>query len=298
MQIKHLTLNLQGRLFALDEPQVMGIINVTPDSFYAGSRIAGEAALRERVETLLREGATIADLGAYSSRPGADVVPLDQEKARLEPALRLLRDEYPTLPVSVDTFRAEVARWAVEEYGAAIINDISGGELDPEMFRTVSELRVPYILMHMRGTPETMQQLTQYDSLTTDIADYFIHRIGELLDLGAQDIILDPGFGFSKTLEQNYQLLAEMDRLDRLFEWPLLVGVSRKSMVYRPLGTDAQHALNGTTILHAWALERGAKILRVHDVAPAVEAVRLYRELAPWLPTETEAMHYHSERKL
>ena len=269
----------------------MGIINVTPDSFYSTSRIAGEQELRTRIDTLLREGASIADLGAYSSRLGAEEVSAQEEMRRLAPALRILRDEYPALPVSVDTFRADVARWAVQEYGVAMINDISGGALDPQMYPTIAELQVPYILMHMRGTPQTMGKQTDYQDLILDLIDYFIQRVGQLTELGVHDIVLDPGFGFSKTLEQNYELLARMSDLGTVLPQPLLVGISRKSMIYRLLGQTPEEALNGTSILHAFALERGAKILRVHDVAPAVEAIRLYEAMHPY-ERRDEALYY------
>lgn len=269
----------------------MGIINVTPDSFYSTSRIAGEQELRTRTDTLLREGASIADLGAYSSRPGAEEVSAQEEMRRLAPALRILRDEYPALPVSVDTFKADVARWAVQEYGVAMINDISGGALDPQMYPTIAELQVPYILMHMRGTPQTMGEQTDYQDLILDLIDYFIQRVGQLTELGVHDIVLDPGFGFSKTLEQNYELLARMSDLGTVLPQPLLVGISRKSMIYRLLGQPPEEALNGTSILHAFALERGAKILRVHDVAPAVEAIRLYEAMHPY-ERRDEALYY------
>jgi dihydropteroate synthase len=269
----------------------MGIINVTPDSFYSTSRIAGEQELRTRIDTLLRERASIADLGAYSSRPGAEEVSAQEEMRRLAPALRILRDEYPALPVSVDTFRADVARWAVQEYGVAMINDISGGALDPQMYPTIAELQVPYILMHMRGTPQTMGEQTDYQDLILDLIDYFIQRVGQLTELGVHDIVLDPGFGFSKTLEQNYELLARMSDLGTVLPQPLLVGISRKSMIYRLLGQTPEEALNGTSILHAFALERGAKILRVHDVAPAVEAIRLYEAMHPY-ERRDEALYY------
>ena len=291
------TLCLSGKLLTLERPIVMGIVNVTPDSFFAGSRIDGERALRTRLDELIREGAAIADLGAYSSRAGADKVSLEEEMKRLRPALQLLRDEYPALPVSVDTFRSEVAQMAVEEYGAAIINDISGGGLDPEMYRTVSRLQVPYILMHMKGDPQTMQSLTDYTDITLEVLDYFIKRIGQLLDLGLHDIILDPGFGFSKTMEQNYELLAHLDTLTQTLRQPLLVGLSRKSMIYRPLGCTPEEALGGTTVLHALALERGAKILRVHDVRPAAEAITLYEQARPYLHRE-EHLHYSATRPL
>ena len=287
----HLTLNLSGQLLSLERAVVMGIINVTPDSFYSTSRIAGEQELRTRIDTLLREGASIADLGAYSSRPGAEEVSAQEEMRRLAPALRILRDEYPALPVSVDTFRADVARWAVQEYGVAMINDISGGTLDPQMYPTIAELQVPYILMHMRGTPQTMGEQTDYQDLILDLIDYFIQRVGQLTELGVHDIVLDPGFGFSKTLEQNYELLARMSDLGTVLPQPLLVGISRKSMIYRLLGQTPEEALNGTSILHAFALERGAKILRVHDVAPAVEAIRLYEAMHPY-ERRDEALYY------
>ena len=287
----HLTLNLSGQLLSLERAIVMGIINVTPDSFYSTSRIAGEQELRTRIDTLLREGASIADLGAYSSRPGAEEVSAQEEMRRLAPALRILRDEYPALPVSVDTFRADVARWAVQEYGVAMINDISGGALDPQMYPTIAELQVPYILMHMRGTPQTMGEQTDYQDLILDLIDYFIQRVGQLTELGVHDIVLDPGFGFSKTLEQNYELLARMSDLGTVLPQPLLVGISRKSMIYRLLDQTPEEALNGTSILHAFALERGAKILRVHDVAPAVEAIRLYEAMHPY-ERRDEALYY------
>lgn len=292
-----LTLNLSGRLVSLEKPLVMGIVNVTPDSFFAGSRIDGSKALRARLDTLVREGAALADLGAYSSRPGAEEVSPEEERRRLRPALQILRDEYPDLPVSVDTFRSDVARMAVEEYGASMINDISGGGLDPAMYRTMAELQVPYILMHMKGDPQTMQQQASYSDVTLEVIDYFAQRVGQLLELGVHDIILDPGFGFSKTTAQNYELLAQLGSLVEAFTQPLLVGVSRKSMIYRPLGISPEEALNGTTFLHALALERGAKILRVHDVRPAVEAVQLYEELRPFLRSDG-ALHYQHLRPL
>ena len=292
-----LTLNLSGRLVSLEKPLVMGIVNVTPDSFFAGSRIDGAKALRARLDTLVREGAALADLGAYSSRPGAEEVSPEEERRRLRPALQILRDEYPDLPVSVDTFRSDVARMAVEEYGASMINDISGGGLDPAMYRTMAELQVPYILMHMKGDPKTMQQQASYSDVTLEVIDYFAQRVGQLLELGVHDIILDPGFGFSKTTAQNYELLAQLGSLVEAFTQPLLVGVSRKSMIYRPLRITPEEALSGTTFVHALALERGAKILRVHDVRPAVEAVQLYEELRPFLRTDG-ALHYQHLRPL
>ncbi len=271
----------------------MGIVNVTPDSFYAASRVEGEEALRQRLAQIRQEGASIVDLGAYSSRSGAEVVPPEEERERLRPALRLLRDEYPELIVSVDTFRSEVARFAVEEYGAHIINDISGGTLDADMFATVAGLQVPYILMHMRGTPETMQSLCDYEDVGLEVLDFFAQRSEELRALGLHDLIIDPGFGFAKTLEQNYQLMTYMPRLVEALGLPLLVGISRKSMIYRLLGTTPEGSLTGTTALHMYALMQGARILRVHDVGAAVETLRLYQMLqAQTPPAENPIWHY------
>lgn len=271
-------LNIKGNLVSLDTPVVMGILNVTPDSFYAASRQRGEADIERRIETILLEGGAWIDVGGYSSRPDAEDVSPEEEMRRLEPALRLLRDRYPEVPVSLDTFRAEVARWGVEEYGVALINDISGGELDEAMFRTVAGLRVPYLLMHMRGTPRTMQRHTDYADLMEEVMLYFARKVRELRLLGVNDIILDPGFGFSKTLEQNYRLMHHLEEF-AVFELPLLVGVSRKSMIYRLLDATPEESLNGTTVLNTFALLHGADILRVHDVRQAVEAVRIVRQL-------------------
>ncbi len=272
------TLNLRGRLYSLDEPRVMGILNVTPDSFYAESRTLDEAHVRARVEQMLAEGAEMIDVGGYSSRPGAADVSPEEEMERLRLGLRVVRQLAPELPVSVDTFRADVARMAVEEEGADIINDISGGEMDRQMFRTVARLHVPYILMHMQGTPDTMQQAPVYDDVLTDVLRYLAERIDRLAQLGVADIITDPGFGFGKTLEHNYRLMAHLAdflELDR----PLLVGISRKSMIYKLLGGTPHTSLNGTTVLNTLALAAGAHILRVHDVAPAVEAKRIWLEV-------------------
>lgn len=271
-------LNIKGNLVSLDTPVVMGILNVTPDSFYAASRQRGETDIERRIETILSEGGAWIDVGGYSSRPDAEDVSPEEEMRRLEPALRLLRDRYPEVPVSLDTFRAEVARWGVEEYGVALINDISGGELDEAMFRTVAGLRVPYLLMHMRGTPRTMQRHTDYADLMEEVMLYFARKVRELRLLGVNDIILDPGFGFSKALEQNYRLMRHLEEF-AVFELPLLVGVSRKSMIYRLLDVTPEESLNGTTVLNTFALLHGADILRVHDVRQAVEAVRIVRQL-------------------
>lgn len=268
------TINVGGRLLDLSEPQVMGILNVTPDSFYAGSRKQTEEDIRVRVEQIVAEGGSMIDIGAYSSRPGADDVSPEEEMARLSRGMRIVRELAPEMPVSVDTFRADVAKMAVEELGVDIINDISGGELDKDMFATVARLGVPYILMHMKGTPQTMQMAPHYDDLMKEILLYFAEKVQQLRDLGQKDIILDPGFGFAKTLEHNYQLMNHMEEL-KIFELPILSGISRKSMIYKLLGGTPQDALNGTSVLNTLSLMKGASILRVHDVKEAVEVVKI-----------------------
>ena len=272
------TINIKGQLLSLDEPQVMGILNVTPDSFYAGSRKQTEAAIVDRIETILDEGASMIDVGGYSSRPDAAEVSETEEMQRLEMALQPLLQHYPDVVVSVDTFRSSVARQCVEKYGVAMINDISGGELDERMFDTVAQLRVPYIMMHMRGTPQTMQQQTDYEDVTADVLKSFSQKLERLFRLGVNDVILDPGFGFSKTLAQNYELMRHLDDF-RIFGLPLLVGVSRKSMIYKLLETTPEESLNGTTVLHTYALLHGANILRVHDVRAAKEAIQIVQQL-------------------
>lgn len=262
----------------LSKPQVMGILNVTPDSFYAESRMKTEEAIRRRVRQIVEEGGSMIDVGAYSSRPGADDVSADEEMARLKRGMKIVREEAPEIPVSVDTFRADVAKMCIEELGADIINDISGGELDKEMFHTVAKLGVPYILMHMKGTPQTMQEAPHYDDLMKEVMLYFSEKIQQLRDLGQKDIILDPGYGFAKTLDHNYELLVHQEMLS-IFELPLLVGVSRKTMIYKLLGCTPDEALNGTTALNTIALQKGASILRVHDVKEAVEVVRIVTKL-------------------
>ncbi|MBC8985961.1 dihydropteroate synthase [Pedobacter sp. N36a] len=267
------TLNLQGRLVDISKPTVMGILNLTPDSFYNNSRIdSADDALR-RTETFLNEGAKFIDIGAYSSRPGASEVSETEELSRMVPIVEIISKKFPEAWLSIDTFRAKVAKESVEA-GAHLINDISGGELDADMFQTVADLQVPYILMHMRGTPQNMQQQTGYSNIGLDLVDYFSQKIAVLRKLGVKDIILDPGFGFAKTTDENYQLLNQLEELD-IFELPLLVGFSRKSMIYNFLGNDPQEALNGTTILNTIALMKGAGILRVHDVKAAAECIAL-----------------------
>lgn len=271
-------INVNGSLLDLSEPRVMGILNVTPDSFYAGSRTQTEAEIARRVKQIVSEGAAIIDIGAYSSRPNADNVSAREEMERLRMGLKILFETEPDAVVSVDTFRADVARMCVEEYGVAIINDIAAGEMDADMFRTVAALNVPYIMMHMQGTPQTMQQHPRYDNLLKEVFLYFARKVQQLRDLGVKDIILDPGFGFGKTMEHNYELLSHLEEF-RIFELPLLVGVSRKSMIYRLLGITPQEALNGTTVLDTICLLKGADILRVHDVKEAVETVRIVQAM-------------------
>lgn len=278
MQETNYYMNVNGRLLDLSTPQVMGILNVTPDSFYAGSRMQTETQIATRVEQMLEEGADMIDIGAYSSRPGAADISVQEEMDRLRAGLRIVRRMHPDAIVSVDTFRAAVACMCVEEYGVAIVNDISGGEMDKDMFSTVARLGVPYVLMHMQGTPQNMQQQPHYDSLLGDIFRYFARKVQQLRDLGAKDIVLDPGFGFGKTLEHNYELLAHLEDF-RIFGLPLLVGVSRKSMVYNLLGTTPAEALNGTTAVNTVCLMKGADILRVHDVRQAVEAIKIITKM-------------------
>ena len=279
-------INVNGSLLDLSFPCVMGILNITPDSFYVGSRMQTEAEIAARAQQILDEGAGIIDIGAYSSRPNAENVSLHEEMERLRMGLEILRKTQPEAVISVDTFRADVARMCVEEYGVAIINDIAAGEMDANMFHTVVELNVPYIMMHMQGTPQNMQQHPHYDNLLKEVFLYFAQKVRQLRDLGMKDIILDPGFGFGKTVEHNYELLAHLEEF-RVFELPLLVGVSRKSMIYRLLGNTPQDALNGTTVLDTICLLKGADILRVHDVREAVETVKI-----------VEAMRRNSDRAL
>lgn len=277
--MKPFTLNIRGRVVGFDHPVVMGIINATPDSFYAGSRVSDAEAIAERARSMIADGADMLDVGAYSSRPGAADVSAEEELRRLEIALGAVRaavgDE---VPVSVDTFRADVARRCVREWGADIVNDISGGKLDSNMFATVADLRCPYILMHMRGTPATMQTMTDYADVTADVICELSRSLWQLAELGVADVIVDPGFGFAKTLEQNYEMMARLGAFD-ILDRPLLVGVSRKSMLTRLLGIDAADALVPTAVLGAYALDRGASILRVHDVLAARQSVTIFEQL-------------------
>ena len=267
-------INVNGKLLDLSYPQVMGILNITPDSFYAGSRKQTEDEIRNRVLQITEEGGSIIDVGAYSSRPNAQHISIEEEMNRLRNGLQIIRNEYPDAIVSVDTFRADVARMCVEEYGVSIINDIAAGEMDEHMFQTIADLKVPYIMMHMQGTPQNMQQNPHYENVVREIMIYFAQKVQLLRDLGAKDLIIDPGFGFGKTLEHNYELLDKLESLN-LFNLPILVGVSRKSMIYKLLGGSSEDALNGTSVINTIALMKGADILRVHDVKAASEAVRI-----------------------
>lgn len=272
--MNHLSINIKGSLHHFHKPWVMGILNVTPDSFFAESRTIETDDIRRRVEDLISQGADIIDIGGYSSRSGAPEVSTDEEYSRLARGLEAIRKYHPDTLISVDTFRADVARRCVSDWEADIINDISGGNLDAEMWPTVAELQVPYILMHMRGTPSSMQSLCDYNDVTADVIRDLAFKIDAMHQLGIADIIVDPGFGFAKDINQNYQLMAELDQFKQL-NAPLLVGISRKSMIYRPLDITPQTAINGTTVLNTFALLHGANILRVHDVKEAVEAVKI-----------------------
>jgi dihydropteroate synthase len=268
------TLNAGGRLIDLSSPKVMGIINLTPDSFYAGSRAQGIDAVVQKAEKMLNEGATFLDLGAYSSRPGADDISVQEETDRLLPVVEVIVERFPDAILSIDTFRSTVAEAAINA-GAHIINDISGGQLDEDMFTTVARLQVPYILMHMKGTPKTMVQEANYTDVFAVVYDYFTEKYDQLKQLGVHDVIIDPGFGFAKKPEHGYTLMSRLQEFNRL-QLPILVGISRKKMIYGQLGISADGALNGTTVLNTIALTKGANILRVHDVKEAVEAVKIW----------------------
>lgn len=268
-------INVNGYIMDLDRPKVMGILNVTPDSFYAGSRKQSEEDILQRARQIIDEGGDIIDIGAYSSRPDAQHISREEEASRLKKALTLLNVEMPEAVISVDTFRADIARMCVEEHGAAIINDISAGSIDNKMMHTVANLGVPYIMMHMKGTPQNMQKNPEYDNVVKEVMYYFSEKIQKMRDLGAKDIIIDPGFGFGKTIEHNYILMDKLEEFS-IFNLPILVGISRKSMIYKLLGNTPEDALNGTTALNTISLIKGANILRVHDVKEACEAVKIF----------------------
>lgn len=280
MKFRPFSLNLKGRVVEYSRPAVMGILNVTPDSFYAGSRVTGADDMHRRIELMLAQGVDIIDVGGYSSRPGADDVSTDEEMARVRRGLEAIRRVSADIPVSVDTFRADVARHAVLDWGADIVNDISGGAIDSGMFPTVAELKVPYILMHMRGTPATMQTMTEYEDVTADVVAELSGLMHRLELAGVADIIIDPGFGFAKTLDQNYELMRHLPQLASLLGKPVLVGISRKSMITKLLSVTADEALPGTVALNTFALLNGASILRVHDVDAAVQAVEIVSRLS------------------
>ena len=271
-------INVNGELMYFSIPKVMGILNSTPDSFYAGSRKTTEYDIHLRIEQILNEGADIIDIGGYSSRPGAKDVSAKEEMERLSRVLNIIRKEYSKAVVSVDTFRSEIAKECVEKYGVAIINDISGGTIDSKMFETAGRLHVPYILSHIKGTPSTMSEHCNYQDLMKELVLYFSQKVYELHQEGVNDIIIDPGFGFAKNLDQNYLLMKNLEDL-KLFNLPILVGISRKTMIYKLLNTSPENSLNGTTTLNTFALLHGASILRVHDVREAVESIKIIQKL-------------------
>lgn len=273
-----LTIDINGELLDFASPKVMGIINVTPDSFYVSGRTFHKDSARERIRMQVEEGADIIDIGGYSSRPGAEEVSADEEYRRLAIGLEIIRSEYPEIPVSVDTFRSEVARKCVEQWNVDIINDIGGGSLDPAMFDTVADLKVAYVLMHMRGTPATMQSYTDYDDVIADVISDLAFKARRLHELGVCDVIVDPGFGFAKTVEQNYRLMSALPQFS-LLGMPLLVGISHKTMLWHPLGLSPEDTSDATVALDSMALMLGADIIRVHEVRPAVESVKIYNLL-------------------
>ncbi|OGS62944.1 MAG: dihydropteroate synthase [Flavobacteria bacterium GWF1_32_7] len=272
-----MNINCNGNLIDLSTPKVMGILNVTPNSFYDGGKHKEINSIIHQVDKMLSEGADFIDIGAYSSKPSAEFVSEEEEIKRLVHIIKELVETFPTIILSVDTFRANVARASVEN-GVAMVNDISAGLLDDKMLETVADLKVPYIMMHMRGNPQTMQSLTDYNDIVKEMIFYFSERIQKVRSFGISDIVIDPGFGFAKTLEQNYEVLHKME-LFSMLELPLLVGISRKSMIYKVLENSPQEALNGTSVLNTIALQKGAKILRVHDVKEAVECIKLVSKL-------------------
>lgn len=272
-----MTINCKGQLIDLTTPKVMGILNVTPNSFYDGGMYKNNSEMLTKVGKMLNEGATFIDVGAYSSKPSAEYVSEEEELQRIIPIINLILEYYPETLLSVDTFRSEVAKVCIEN-GAAIINDISAGNLDDNMLETIAKYNVPYIMMHMRGTPETMQKMTSYDDIVKEILFYFSEKVARARSFGINDLIIDPGFGFAKTLDQNYEVLQKME-LFEILELPLLAGFSRKSMIYKTLQSSAEEALNGTTVLNTVALTKGAKILRVHDVKEAMECVALFNKI-------------------
>ena len=272
-----MTINCKGQLIDLTKPKVMGILNLTPNSFFDGGKYINEAEIIAQVEKMLSEGATFIDIGAYSSKPNAEFVSVEEEMARIVPVVELLVQQFPQILISIDTFRSEVAEACILK-GAALINDIAAGKLDDTMLNTVAKYNVPYIMMHMRGNPQTMQSLTEYQDVVKEMILYFSERIAAARSLGINDLIIDPGFGFAKTVEQNYEVLQKMELFQQL-DLPILAGISRKSMIYKVLNCNASESLNGTTVLNTVSLLKGANILRVHDVKEAVECVTLFNAI-------------------
>ena len=271
---RKLTINCGGELLDLSQPKIMGILNIAPDSFYDGGKYASKEKILERVSTMINDGCDILDIGAYSSRPGAENITSDEELQRLLPVLEIVRTEFPDIIISVDTFRSEIAKKVVADFNVNIINDILSGNMDDKMFETIAELNVPYILMHMKGNPQNMQNNPQYNNVIQELLNYFSEKVEKLKLLGINDIIIDPGFGFGKTVDHNYQILKYLDDF-KIFELPVLVGLSRKSMINKILDISSEDALNGTTALNTLALINGANILRVHDVKEAKESIKL-----------------------
>jgi dihydropteroate synthase len=272
-----MTINCKGQLIDLTKPKVMGILNLTPNSFFDGGKYTNEVEILAQVEKMLSEGATFIDIGAYSSKPNAEFVSVEEEMARIVPVVELLVQQFPQILISIDTFRSEVAEACILK-GAALINDIAAGKLDNTMLNTVAKYNVPYIMMHMRGNPQTMQSLTEYQDVVKEMILYFSERIAAARSLGINDLIIDPGFGFAKTVEQNYEVLQKMELFQQL-DLPILAGISRKSMIYKVLNCNASESLNGTTVLNTVSLLKGANILRVHDVKEAVECVTLFNAI-------------------
>ena len=273
------TINFRGQIVELNKPIVMGILNVTPDSFFDGGRYFDQKSILQRAKQILDQGAKIIDVGAYSSRPGAEDIPEHEELRRLNMALSVIRENFPDAIISVDTFRPKIAEQVLKDFNVQMINDIMGGGQDFEMYNVVAKYNVPYVLMHIKGTPQTMQKNPSYDDVMQEIILYFAERLYRLRGLHVNDVIIDPGFGFGKTLEHNYQILSKLEQFKSLFKEPLLVGISRKSMIYRLLDITPEQALNGTTVVNTIALLKGADILRVHDVRPAVEAIEIVEQM-------------------
>jgi dihydropteroate synthase len=271
------TINCNGSLINFEIPKIMGILNITPDSFYDGGKYTNLSEIKLQIDQLFENGADIIDIGAYSSRPGATPISPDEEMDRLKPVLELINKFYSNKIFSIDTFRAEVASWAVKNYGIAIVNDISAGDMDANMFETIAQLQIPYVIMHMQGTPENMQENPKYNNIVEDIIKYFSKKLEKLKKLGIHDIILDPGFGFGKTIDHNYQILNNLNEF-KIFSLPILAGLSRKSMIYKYLNCNPELALNGTTVLNTIALTKGADILRVHDALEAKQTIQLFEK--------------------